>query len=83
MYTPTKKVSSRVADFSCKTLIFKHPKNVLRFEKSYFFNKFLLRIMGNAFKGVFVQKFHLTLILQGSKVKDLKTGILLGRLENI
>ena len=30
--------------------------------------------MGNAFKRVFVQKFQLTLILQGFKVKVLKKG---------
>ena len=65
-HTLSKKSIRPFADFSYKSLIFQHPK------KCMIFDKFLLRIMGNAQKRVFVQKFQLTLILQGFKVKDLK-----------
>ena len=60
-YTPKKSICP-LADFSYKSLIFQHPK------KCMIFDKFLLRIMGNAQKRVFVQKFQLSLILQGFKV---------------
>ena len=65
-------VSALLLILAIKHWFFNTLKNVLRFEKSKFFDKFLLRIMGNSSKRVFVQKFQLTLILQGFKVWDMK-----------
>ena len=68
-HTLPKKSIRPFADFSYKSLIFQHPK------KCMIFDKFLLKIMENASKRVFVQKFQLTLILQGFEFKDLKKRV--------
>ena len=71
-YTPKKKYPPVLLILAIKHWFWSTLKNVLRFEKSWFFDKFPVRIMGNTFKRVFVQKFQLTLILRAFKVKDLK-----------
>ena len=66
------KVSALLLILAIKQWFINTLKSVLRFEKLWFFDNFLLEIKGNAFKRVFVQKYQLTLVLQGFKVWDLK-----------
>ena len=66
------KVSALLLILAIKHWFFNTLKNVLRFEKSWCFDKFLPSIMGNASKRIFVHKFQMTLISQGYKVRVLK-----------